>query len=276
MSAAWHKAVLINFQTRSRKGSAEMGIFMNLEKIMEQYRQETEITPDEKSIQDTVHKAKQAFFQKEQERGLTYWEFLLKQLQVIRKRWWLLQILLLAAAEVFFFVTQEEYYIRRGLGVVGVLFIVLVIPELWKNRTYCCMEIEASSFYSLRQIYSARIFLFGVADVFLLTIFCGSLQKNLYFTMMELLIQFLFPTAVTACICFGTLCSRHLISEVTSVALCLLWSAAWWMITETEEIYAVVVVPVWLCLFGGVFLFLIAMVYKTLHYYNRCWEVQKF
>ena len=95
-----------------------MGIFMNLEKIMEQYRQETEITPDEKSIQDTVHKAKQAFFQKEQERGLTYWEFLLKQLQVIRKRWWLLQILLLAAAEVFFSVTQEEYYIRKGSSLI--------------------------------------------------------------------------------------------------------------------------------------------------------------
>lgn len=246
---------------------------MNLEKIMEQYRQETEITVDEKEIQDLVCKSKEAFYQKEQEGLLSYGGFLRTQFRVIQKRWWLLQFFLLVMAEVALVTTQEEYYIRRGLGVVGVLFIVLVIPELWKNRTYRCMEIEASAFYSLRQIYAARIFLFGMADVFMLTIFCGILRKNLYFTMMELMVQFLFPIAVTACICFGTLCGRQDLSKVTSIALCLLWSAVWWMITATEEIYTAVVIPVWCCLFGVVVLFLAIMVYKTVHDYNKCWEV---
>ena len=245
---------------------------MNLEKVMERYRRETEITVDENDIQDIVCKSKEAFYQKEQERMLSYRGFLQTQFRVIQKRWWLLQLFLLVMAELVFSAMQEEYYIRRGLGVVGVLFIVLVIPELWKSKSYRCMEIEASAFYSLRPIYAARIFLFGMADVLMLTVFCGMLQKSLYFTMMELMVQFLFPVAVTACICFGTLCSRHSLSEVTSIVFCLLWSAVWWMITATEEIYTVVVQPVWGCLFGSVILFLAIMVYKTVHDCNRCWE----
>mgnify|MGYP006990195710 CR=1 FL=1 len=49
---------------------------------------------------------------------------------------------------------------QRILGVVASLFIILIIPELWKNQTYQSMEIEATSYYSLRQIYAARMSLF--------------------------------------------------------------------------------------------------------------------
>ena len=77
---------------------------------------------------------------------LSYLEFLYTQFKTINKRWWLLQFFLLTAAEIVFNISNEEYYIRRGLGITGVLFVVLVIPELWKNRTCGCMEIEASSF----------------------------------------------------------------------------------------------------------------------------------
>ena len=249
---------------------------MDLEKIMEKYRQESTIIVEEDRILDTVRRSKEVFYQKEQEKMLTYWEFLMTQLKITKKRWWLFQILLLVAAEALFLNTMEEYYIRRGLGIIGVLFIVLVIPELWKNRTYCCMEIEAASYYSLKQIYAARIFMFGLTDVFILTLFCGSLQKYLCFTLEELMVQFLLPMAVTACICFGTLCSRYFPNELTSVALCLLWSAIWWMITATDGIYAIIVLPAWGFLFGGAVLFLFLLIYKYLRYCSKYWETRNF
>lgn len=249
---------------------------MNLNKVMKKYRQESKTIVEEERILDTVNKSKAVFYQKEQEKMLTYWEFLMTQLKITQKRWWLFQILLLAAAEALFLNTMEEYYIRRGLGIIGVLFIVFVIPELWKNRTYCCMEIEAASYYSLTQIYAARIFMFGLADVFILTLFCGSLQKYLYFTLAELMIQFLLPMAVTACICFWTLCSSFFSNELTPVALCLLWSAIWWMITAADEIYTIVVLPVWGVLFGGAVLCLFLLIYKNLRYCSKYWEINNF
>ncbi len=246
---------------------------MSLKKLMAKYRQDIMVVADEEEIIDTICKSKEIFYHKEQEKLLSYHEFLYAQFKTIHKKWWLFQFFLLVAAEIAFNASNEEYYVRRGLGIIGVLFVVLVIPELWKNRTCHCMEIEASSFYFLKQIYAARIFLFGITDVFLLTIFCHSLHKNFYFTVMELMIQFLFPAAVTACICFWTLCSRHFLNEIASVLICLMWSTIWWLITSSEKIYKNVVHPIWICLFIGCILFLAIAIYRTIHNCNKYWEV---
>lgn len=47
----------------------------------------------------------------------------------------------------------------------------------------------------------------------------------------------------------------------------------WWLVTVNEEIYAVIVQPVWICLFIGCSLFLIIAIYKTIHNCNKCMEV---
>ncbi|MDM8211473.1 RNA polymerase sigma factor [Mediterraneibacter glycyrrhizinilyticus] len=61
----------------------------------------------------------------------------------------------------------DLYYFRelKLREMAETLFAILIIPELWKNRANCCMEIEGSTYYALRQIYSARILLFGLADI---------------------------------------------------------------------------------------------------------------
>lgn len=57
------------------------------------------------------------------------------------------------------------------------LFAVLIMPELWKNRNTGAMEIEGTTFYTLRQMYAARIMAFALADGFILGIF---LQQFLF------------------------------------------------------------------------------------------------
>ena len=125
---------------------------MNLDNKMKNYKKQTEAKSREDKILDTIRKSKETFYEKEQARMLTYWEFLWTQVRMIQKKWWLLQTLLLICVGFTIPGMEDDFFVQRSMGVAGVLFVVLVIPELWKNRTNHCMEIEAASFYSLRQI----------------------------------------------------------------------------------------------------------------------------
>ena len=66
---------------------------------------------------------------------------------------------------------------ERTLGTMSVMFSVMIIPEIWKNRSFSAVEIEKTAFYSLRQICAARILLFAVVDLLMTTFFfrCFSL-----------------------------------------------------------------------------------------------------
>lgn len=246
---------------------------MGLEERLKSYRDTTLTEPGEEKVRETIARCKNTFFVAEKEKMLPYHEFLWMQLKVMQKRWWLLQFLLLTMLWVILSSVQEELYITRSMGVTAPLFVILIIPELWKNRTYGCMEIEAVTYYSLRQVYAARMLLFGGTDVFLLTIFCGTASVGLHYDLSYLLVQFLFPLAVTACICFGILCSRRLLSETTAILLCIIWSVGWLFIVLNNEVYARVAIPVWGALLCGMILFLVFAVFRVVHTSNQYLEV---
>lgn len=246
---------------------------MNLEEQFTVYKKMTQAVPQEEKIQETICKSKEAFFASEREGVLSYHEFLWAQFKVMQKRWWVLQFLVLLSLWAALVHGQEDKYIQRGMGVMASLFVILIIPELWKNRSNQSMEIEAVSYYSLRQIYAARMLLFGIADILLVAVFCGSVSVGPYFEWKGLIVQFLFPLSVTACICFGALCSKHCVSETVAVALCIVWSALWLFVVLNEGIYTKAAFPIWLCLLGLAFTCLAALVRRTLICCNNYWEV---
>lgn len=168
---------------------------------------------------------------------------------------------------------ESEAYICRTLGIGGTLFMILMIPELWKNRSNQCMEVETAAYYDLRRVYAARMLLFGGADVLLITAFGSAAVISLQISLEDLLIQFLFPVTVTACICFGALGSRHLLSEASAVGMCILWSAVWWCILMNERVYALLTVPVWGTLLAGAAVFLIFVVCRAIRQCGSIWEV---
>lgn len=235
--------------------------------------QKEKIEASEKKIQETICKSKNAFFMAEQERMLSYHDFLWIQLRVIQKRWWVLQFIILVALWIALNSIHDEMYIKRSMGVVAALFVILIIPELWKNRSCECMEIEAVSYYSLKQVYAARMLLFGVTDIFFITLFLGAVSVGLYYELSELVVQFLFPLCVTACICFGILCSKRSFSETIAIVLCVIWSALWLFIVLNENIYVMVTVPIWLMLFGLAMIFLGFAIYRILKNCNQYLEV---
>ncbi|KAI4443450.1 hypothetical protein FMM80_05745 [Schaedlerella arabinosiphila] len=240
---------------------------MHLNEELLHYKTLTRPRPQEEKILETIRRSKEIFYMAEQEKLLSYYEFLWGQFQLIQKKWWLFQFLILCASAGLLSSAYDETYIHRGLGIMASMYIILIIPELWKNRTNRSMEIEYSSYYSLRQIYAARMVLFGIADTLLLTGFCGAAILGMHMAFTVLLVQFLLPMLITACICFGTLCSRHIRSEAASVCLCLLWCGLWLALNLDEALYAMVMPTVWLSCAGLALLFLCITVYRTL---DRC------
>lgn len=245
---------------------------MNLEKELKDYGESIKVIPDEQKVTETIRKSMEAYCLAEQECFLTYWEFLWAQLRLIRKRWWLFQFLLLMLVWVVLPTIKTEQLVQRILGVVASLFIILIIPELWKNQTYQSMEIEATSYYSLRQIYAARMLLFGIVDIVLITLFCTSAAIRMDILFSQLLVQFLFPMTVTTVICFGILCSKDPFSETTAMMMCIAWSAIWLVVILNEKIYAAITFPLWLTFIGIAFVFLAFMIYRTLYGFNNYWE----
>lgn len=246
---------------------------MNLEKILNDYKEAMKTVPGEQNIRETVKKSISAYYSAEQECPLTYAEFLWAQLRLMRKRWWFFQTLLLSVLWAVLPSVQSQQRMQRIFGIIASLFIILIIPELWKSQTYHSMEIEAASYYSLRQIYAARILLFGTVDAVLIILFCGLTTITINILLSQLLIQFIFPMVVTATICFGILCSKYPFSETTAVMMCIVWSALWLLIVLNENIYAAITFPLWLTFIGIALVFLTFTIYRTLHYCRDYLEV---
>ena len=170
---------------------------------------------------------------------------------------------------------SDGIYAQRTLGAGASLFVILVIPELWKNRRSSAMEIEGTSFYSLRQIYSARILLLGMADLLLLTLFYVAAVWTAQLSLETFIINFVVPFNISCCICFRVLCSRRAEMEYLAGIICLAWAAVWMMILGQDRIYEKIAVPVWAGLLICSFVYLVWCVRKAQKDCESIWEVNR-
>ena len=180
------------------------------------YRIPVDIPVREDAIQKTIAASKAAFAAGEAAQPMSSAEFLYQQSRYIRKCWWMVQALLLLGVCLMLHVFESGFYIRRTLGIAAPLFATLILPELWKNRNYDAMEVEKTTFFTLRQIYAARLTLFAGMDLLLLTAFFLGAPLLTQITVFELLTQFLLPFNVTCCICFRCLYGGSNSSEAFS------------------------------------------------------------
>ncbi|MBP3684902.1 MAG: hypothetical protein J6J12_08065 [Oscillospiraceae bacterium] len=205
-----------------------------------------DIPCDEAKIQDTIALSKAAFLAGESEQMVSHAEFLYHQSKFIKKRWWFLQGLLLAFVCLFLCHMETDYLIRRALGLAGPLFVILILPELWKNRNFDAMEVECTTYYTIRSIYAARLTLFAGVDFLLLSAFFAVASVFAKITVWEMLIQFVLPFNVTCCICFRTLYTKRIRSEALAMLLCILWTGIWAMLILSNAVYSVISVPMWI------------------------------
>ena len=229
---------------------------------------------DEAKLQKTIAVSKAAFSAEEAEQTLTSAEFLYQQSKYIKKVWWAAQAVLLFTVCLLLNQMEGALYIRRSLGIAAPLFVILILPELWKNRTYDAMEVEGTTFYTLRQVYAARMTLFAGVDLLLLTAFFIGASFFARVTILELLIQFLLPFNVACGICFQTLYGGRNNSEAFSILLCSVWTGLWTLVVLNDAVYNAISVPVWMFLLTISFVFMGFSLRKGQKTINRTWEVQ--
>lgn len=229
---------------------------------------------DEEKILRTVAAAKETFCETEAEKSLTKLEFLYRQSKFIKKRWWVLQGALLAALCCLLQIADSDWYVQRCLGIAAPLFGILLLPELWKNRNSAAMEVECTTFYTLRQIYAARFTLFAGVDLMLLSLFFAAASLTARIPLWEMLVQFLLPLNVTCCICFRTLYAPKHGTEVFSLLLCSIWVGIWVQIVLNEAVYAAISVPTWCALLAASILYLGYSIYHGQKNWLQTWEVK--
>lgn len=176
----------------------------------------------------------------------SYFEFLYEQARFIKKRWWLLQGS--ALAFLWFWMSryaQDFAEMTRLMGVIAVVFVILIVPELWKNRKHGVGEIELASVYNLRQISTARVLIFATADLGMMLLFILAAHQTMTLSIYELGVNFVLPVNVAGCICFRILRSRWGESEYLAVFLCLVWTGTWVTIIARDAVYLRVAEPVW-------------------------------
>ena len=205
-----------------------------------------DVLVNEEKVMQTIAVSKAAFLSGEAEQMVSPGVFLFLQSKLIQKRWWFLQGLLLAFVCLFLCHMETDYLIRRALGLAGPLFVILILPELWKNRNFDAMEVECTTYYTIRSIYAARLTLFAVVDILLLSAFFAVASVFAKITVWEMLIQFVLPFNVTCCICFRTLYARSIRSEALAMLLCILWTGVWAMLIMSNAVYSMISVPIWI------------------------------
>lgn len=200
---------------------------------------------NEVKIQETIAISKEAFLAGEAERNVSYGEFLYQQSRYIKKYWWLLQGALLILVFLWLQHSDSSVDIRQNLGVAAPLFAILILPELWKNRGNNAIEVEGTTFYTLRQVYAARLTLFAGADLLLLTGFFLGATHFARIPLWELLVQFVLPLNITCCICLRSLYGGRNRSEALSILLCSLWCGVWLAVVSNERVYDSISLPFW-------------------------------
>lgn len=230
------------------------------------------------ALEDTIRKCENAAVQTADvifsESRLSFWEFLYEQSKFIKKRWWALQGGILLLLWVLLADPDGGANTERVVGSMSVMFSVMIIPEIWKNRRVSAVEIEKTAFYSLRQICAARIFLFAAVDLAMITAFFGVSVYTLQISAYQIIIDFLLPFNVSCCICFRLLYSKWSESEYIAVFLSIVCILIWTLIVSNDAVYQRISMPVWAGLLAISFGYLIFCVRRSQCSCEINWEVK--
>lgn len=199
----------------------------------------------EERVQQTVTAAMEHLIAVQAQEPMKLWEFVYCQSRYINKKWWLLQALLLLVLYGYVSSLQETLLIRQALGIGGPLFIILVIPELWRNQSCNALDIESVTMYTLRQLYAARLALFAGVDLLLLSIFCFGTVVSHTLSIWSLVTQLVLPVNVTCCICLTCLYAPKIGNQTFSIMLCLGFAMIWREIVSNDTFYKAVTSTVW-------------------------------
>ena len=239
----------------------------NIENMMIEYDNTLKKTIDENHLKNTIKLSKKIVASYEYE-SISYLEFLYTQLFFIKKIWWVLQATLLIILGIILKDVNNEYNIQRLFAIASPLFVIFILPEIHKNINSSSIEIDNASYFSLKGIYSARILIFGLVDISMISIFFILTNISLNF----FLINFVIPFNMCCCICFRSLFAKNSAKEYSILGL-VVWIGVWMFIVTNKSIYKLVILHVWILLLTLSFIYLFYCIKRTISYREIVWEV---
>ena len=245
---------------------------MRLEEQLRAYA-DLQDTSEEEKIQKAIRISKEALYKSQAETPISGLEFLFQQAGYIQKRWWLAQAVILAVLWYLLYISKSTVYIQRSMGTAAALFVILLIPELWKNQKNMSMEIEGTTCFFIRKIYAARMLLFTMADMAMLSVFVFLSVFTLELTVSQMIIQFFLPMNVTCCICFRNLYTCREGSDYLAFVMSLIWSAIWMLVILNENVYGLISVPAWAGSIAFSAAYLVYCLYRVWKSSGQYWEV---
>lgn len=221
----------------------------------------------EEHIQQTIKKSIDAFWEHEQKQKPSIFEFLYSQFLFIQKRWWGLQfgcLLLLWILLNFGFSQSIE---RKAIAIIIPIFALLILPELWKSRQTNMEDIENTSVHTTRDIYLARLILFGAVDLFGMTIlWLVTFPQGIENLIFELLI----PFNGVCTLMLGSLVYYSGREFYLPIGLCFLFTIVWFLIISNDNLYTELSYSLWFLLFLFSSILLLSMICKLM---QKCKEV---
>ena len=238
---------------------------MNLDRMLHDYaNRKTIINIDEVAVEKVIKKSKESFWIGETEKCVSWPEFIFQQLFYIKKIWWLLQGSILFILWALLKCAESNTYMERCMGIVAPIFVILILPELWKNTNSKSTEIEGAALFSLQKVITARLLIFGMFDLVLLTIFFSIGIASTEITVWEMLIQFVLPMIVTTCICLRLFSGCYEKGMLPSIVFSLMWLTIWTLIILREDVYSQVSIPIWISLIIITFLYMCYCIYRII------------
>lgn len=243
-----------------------------LRRAASEYREGSEKINNDKMSETILLAQKIAASQCITER-LSYFDFMLLQMRLIKRQWWALQGIVLFLAWAGLVCMGTSWYTQRGMSIVATLFVILAIPELWKNRETKSIEIEEASYYNLRHVYGAKMLSFGLVDVVFLSIF-GIITINTQdYLITDFLKQFILPIMISTILCLVALSFGRKLSELFTAMLCMAVDAVWIAVAMNDTVYDMISPAIWIVMFLAGSIIITILIYNLMREGQRCLEV---
>lgn len=216
-------------------------------------------------INQTVIASIEQFYLSERTHLLSHQDFLFFQLHLLKKRWLIIQTILMVSVYLFLKFSPETLYFSGALGIAACLFIIFMIPDLWRERNANASELISTCYYSLEHVYAAKMMIIGIYDLLLLSLFFLATGLTTKLTIYTLIIYFILPLTVVACTCFCLLSVKNSIGSFATICICVFASISLFLLTSISKIYQKISISIWIALVILSLIFLALSIYRLVH-----------
>ncbi|MGN0273403.1 MAG: hypothetical protein ACI4DT_01275 [Chordicoccus sp.] len=195
-------------------------------------------------LQELADLSVETFYREEKKKPLPRKAFVLYQFRLMKKGWMILQAVLLIGIYVLLHFLGDLDACYRLVAVLSTLLIIFFVPELWREKREHSIDLINSCYYSIEELYAAKLLIAGLYDLLILSVFFIVTLTTSHVTVYRMILHFLLPMLVTACICLVCL-SAGISNYYITLSVCIAFSGLWYAVTSFPFLYRPISTAAW-------------------------------